>query len=168
MKQALALLAATDRAAYLGIRPALRKFTESIEWQFYLGMGWALALPEIQDGKDLLEVARRAGEIDNSDGDTRAQTSLLRLRTGDLSGAGSSLAEARKLTKDESPTLDLLTALVRHKQGKIAEGRKHLDAAVKWIDTPEKYNAQPWDVRLRLRMLRDEAKAIYDGKRPGK
>ncbi len=57
---------------------------------------------------------------------------------------------------------------MRHKHGKIAEGRKHLDAAVKWIDTPEKDNAQPWDVRLRLRMLRDEAKGRYDGPAPKK
>ncbi len=39
---------------------------------------------------------------------------------------------------------------------------------MKWIDTPEKYNAQLWDVRLRRRMLRDEAKGQYDTKGPVK
>ena len=130
---------------------------------------WTLAGPPELDARQALPLAERLVASTPRSCVPYHYLGGLLYRAGRFDDAVARLREAAKLHgKDGSPSDWLFLAMAYHRLGKAAEGRKWLDRADRWLAAhlPEEAGRpsrrqSSWLVRLELRLLHREARALF-------
>jgi WD40 repeat protein/tetratricopeptide (TPR) repeat protein len=158
--QALALLAADDRAGYQAAAGRILDFlnTKAEENDPIEVLLWPLVLPagENRDlSKAIAVLETRVARETTSPEDLRTLGAAL-LRAGKDKEAIRRLEEACRARPDDLPSARLLEAIAHRRAGKPAEAKKWFDRAVKWLNNPDNTAHLSWEDRLKLRLLRVE------------
>jgi WD40 repeat protein/tetratricopeptide (TPR) repeat protein len=161
--QALALLAAGDRAAYRALAARILAFlnTKAEEPYSYDPIEfllWPLVLPagETLDlSKPIALLGKQVARGKTDAEDLRTLGAAL-LRSGKTQDAIRRLEEACHAQPEGLPSAWLLLAIARQRAGDPAEAKKWFDRAAKWLDDPQRTAGLEWFDRLKLRLLRME------------
>ena len=161
--QALALLAAGDRAAYRAVAARILALLNTKAHATYSSYAfnfllWPLVLPA-GESFDLSKPVARLGE-QVAPGPTAAENlctlGAALLRSGKTMDAIRRLEEACHAQPEDLPSAWLLLAIARHRAGDPAEAKKWFDRAAKWLGDPHRTAGLEWFDRLKLRLLRME------------
>jgi tetratricopeptide (TPR) repeat protein len=167
--QAMQPLRKGDRAAYQKIRASLlARFESSTDLSTAEDVAFACCVLPGADPAKVVALAQRAVDQGPQEYRCRRALAIALLRAGKHPDAMQQMGKALELQK-ESPTIMVLLALAHHHLGQPAVARKHLDQATAWIDGQKRKPATandnvwirlPWQERLALETLRQEAEAL--------
>ncbi len=158
--QALALLAADDRAGYRSVAARILAFlnTKAEEFDPIEVLLWPLVLPageQLDLSKPIALLEKKLDENNPDAEDLRTLGAAL-LRAGKFKEAIPRLYQACRARPEDLPSARLLGAIAHRRAGHPAEAKQWFDRAVELMDDPKKTAHLDWQDRLKLRLLRQE------------